>query len=104
MEALALSNSFSFQAIFAIKDQFRISECRGLRSNRAKKLQLGSLPSYQNMNVRDALMSYEMESRLQRKPRSPEGAPSGRAGASARSRIWQKGNCQITKDLVTEDV
>ena len=32
-----------------------------------------------------------------RKPRSPEGAPSGRAGASARSRIWQ-GNCQITKD------
>lgn len=65
MEALALSNSFSFQAIFAIKDQFRISECRGLRSNRAKKLQLGSLPSYQNMNVRDALMSYDMESQLQ---------------------------------------
>ena len=70
MEALALSNSFSFQAIFATKDQFRISECRGLRSNRAKKLQLGSLPSYQNMNVkvdadaRDALMSYDMESQL----------------------------------------
>lgn len=101
MEALALSNSFSFHAIFAIKDQFRISECRGLRSNRAKKLQLGSLPSYQNMNVKvdagcaDVLRHGKSASR---KPLSPEGAPSGRAGASARSRIWRKGNCQITKD------
>ena len=53
------------------------------------------IPKHECQGCADVLRHGKSASR---KPWSPEGAPSGRAGASARSRIWQKGNCQITKD------
>ena len=53
------------------------------------------IPKHECQGCADVLWHGKSASR---KPWSPEGAPSGRAGASARSRIWQKVNCQITKD------
>ena len=107
VEALAPSNSFSFQAIFAIKDQFRISKC-GLRSNiqsqKATTWVTAFTPQVRSMS-RWMLFFFtswqDVRSASTKNPRSPEGAPSGRAGASARSRIWR---LETVKSLRTKDV